>query len=68
MVKKTVDFDQSMFYNGTMNKELIRQLAYKYLDSPMNPNWDALSNALLKHGCNLYEVQDILLSIKDGEY
>lgn len=51
-----------------MNKQTITQLTYRYIDSPENPNWSGLSDALLKHGCNLYEVQDILMSIKDGEY
>lgn len=51
-----------------MNKQNIAQLAYQYLDRPENPNWEGLSNALLQSGCNLFEVQEILLSIKDGEY
>jgi hypothetical protein len=68
MVKKTVDIDQFTIYNDTMNRELITKLAHEYLDNPMNPNWDGLYSALLRNGCNLYEVQDILLSIKNGEY
>lgn len=68
MVKKPVDCDETLVYNGTMNREVIQKLAYEYLDRPMNPNWDGLSSALLKNGCNLFEVQEILLSIKDGEY
>lgn len=51
-----------------MNKKTITQLAYMYLDQPEHPDWGGLSNALLRTGCNLYEVQDILMSIRNGDY
>ena len=68
MVKKAIDTNQTLFYNGNMNRQIIAKLAYQYLDASVNPDWSGLSDALIKHGCNLYEVQDILMSIKDGEY
>lgn len=51
-----------------MNRKLITKLAYEYLDLSANPNWDGLYLELTKRGCTLYEAQEILLSIRHGEY
>lgn len=51
-----------------MNRQLITQLAYEYLDVPVNPNWDGLYLELTKRGCTFYEAQEILFAIKQGEY
>jgi len=51
-----------------MNRKKVTQLAYQYLDVPENPDWQGLTDALLKCGFNLYEAHDILMSIKSGDY
>ena len=50
-----------------MNRK-ITQLAYEYLDKPEHPDWQGLSDALLRYGFNLYETHDILMSIRNGDY
>jgi hypothetical protein len=51
-----------------MNRKLITQLAYEYLDLSANPNWDGLLLELTRQGCTSNEAQQILFEIKQGEY
>jgi len=59
---------EHLVYNEIMNRKLITQLAYEYLDLPPHPSWDGLFFELTNQGCTSSEAQQILFDIRKGDY